>query len=310
MHSLIVSFAICMTLLIQAWGLRLSFSTTAIVLAVCVAMIGLPHGALDHKIGTRLLGSFSAPASYAIFFLSYLTVAAVVVAGWFLSPVLTVFGFFCLSVWHFGLEEDERKCLSWMQWLSMVARGGMVIWIPTVFQGEAITQLLTSILPAGDILVAKQIVTVITIIAPLLAILTIFDAFTYRNETQQGWMGFPANWQHRLRLLAFAILFAAADPLVSFGIYFCGWHSIRGLVHLREQFGFSTGNLLLKLTPISALAIGLFGVGFLFSRNSSVVTPAIIQTLFIGLSAVAIPHLLLHIVSDSIRSKQAQGAVL
>ncbi len=35
--------------------------------------------------------------------------------------------------------------------------------------------------------------------------------------------------------LSFLLLFAVADPLIGFVIYFCGWHSMRGLFRLYRQ---------------------------------------------------------------------------
>jgi len=310
MHSLIVTTIVCVTLLAGALGLGLPYWVTGVILTLGVALIGLPHGALDHRVGQRLFRSLNPLSAMILFFMTYLGVAAVVVLGWFVSPLLTISGFFCLSAWHFGLEEDERRIDSRLQWLAMVARGGMVIWVPTMFQGDQITKLLTLILPSGDTQVATQIVVAISIIAPLLALLTIFDAFTFQMPQSEDRAGVWSTWQHRVRLLAFAILFATADPLVSFGIYFCGWHSIRGLVHLREQSGLDTAQFLPKLIPISVVAIGMFGAGYLLSRSQNFVTPALLQTVFIGLSAVAIPHLLLHIVADSHKLEHSSGVAI
>lgn len=309
MHSLAVSIMIGFILLTQALGLTLSYSVGVLLLAAAVATIGLPHGSLDHQVGRKLMSGLPASISYLIFFAAYLIVAGAVIAGWYISPLLTTLAFFCLSAWHFGLEEDERGSISRIQWLAMIARGGMVIWVLAVFQSQETIRLLATILPSSNFDVASQIVAIVKFVAPALAALTLVDVITFQNGKRSAWLGISPKRLHLLRVSSFAILFATVDPLVSFGVYFCGWHSIRGLIHLREQFGLPRWSFLLRLAPISVVTLAIFAVGFLLSRNSNSVTPAVIQTLFIGLSAVAIPHLLLHVISDSIRPYRVEGAV-
>lgn len=303
MHSIILFAAIAAVLATQFFGLSLSLNQVVMLLAVAVAVVGLPHGALDHVVGRKMFSSLSRAPAIAAFMFLYVLISLMVVAGWFLSPVVTIAGFFALSAWHFGLEEDDRKQIVPWQWAAMVARGGMVIWIPATFQGPVIAEMLTQILPLSDATTASLILTALEVLAPALALLTVVDAWTWKPNCEKPFLKISSVWQHRLRILAFAFLFAFVHPLISFGIYFCGWHSIRGLVHLREEFGGKLGQFTWSLLPISAAAIVLFILGFGLSFAWNELSPAIIQTLFIGLSAVAIPHLLLHVVSDSLASK-------
>ncbi len=144
---MIIIFMIGILLFLQVSSVQLPFIVLASVLAGGVLLIGLPHGGLDQKIGLRLLGKFSRPVAVAIFLTAYLCIAAIVVTGWVVAPRLTVLAFFSLSAWHFGLEEDGRTQFTLTQRLGVIARGGMVIWIPACFQGPAVTNLLTLILP-------------------------------------------------------------------------------------------------------------------------------------------------------------------
>ncbi len=308
MHSMITFLMISIFLLLHMSGVELPLVLLASGLAVGVLLIGLPHGGLDQKIGLRLLGKLRPPLALAIFLASYLFIAAIVVTGWVVAPLLTILIFFCLAAWHFGLEEDNREHFSLLQRLSVIARGGMVIWIPAYFQGPAVTSLLTLILPTGDSLIAYQVVNAIQICGPVLFGLLVFDVVTANSLNQQTFLGLNQKQLHRIRVLAFAVLFATVDPLISFGVYFCGWHSVCGLAHLRDQFQYSNRELALNLLPISLLAIALFAGGFAVSTSVNLVAPALVQTIFIGLSAVAVPHLLLHIITDSI-GMNVQGAV-
>ena len=149
--------------------------------------------------------------------------------------------------------------------------------------------------------IAGQVVSVIQFSAPLLFGLLLFDTILAAGYNRRVLSGLNEIRLSLLRIVAFSILFATVDPLISFGVYFCGWHSVLGLAHLRDQFQFSNIELALNLLPISFMAIALFAVGFAVSSTVNLVGPAIVQTLFIGLSAVAVPHLLLHVITDSLR---------
>ncbi len=98
----------------------------------------------------------------------------------------------------------------------------------------------------------------------------------------------------RLRNTSFSVLFAVTDVLISFGIYFCGWHSIRGLVRLAKNHGMSPLQLASATAPLSLGAIGLAGLGMWFWSSGQGVSEATSRTVFVALSAMAVPHLLLH----------------
>jgi hypothetical protein len=81
---------------------------------------------------------------------------------------------------------------------------------------------------------------------------------------------------------------------VSFPVYFCAWHSARGLRRLRRELGESWPQLATSLAPLTVAAIALVGLGVWLVLGGSGWNDTLIRATFIGLSAVAIPHLLLH----------------
>jgi magnesium-transporting ATPase (P-type) len=89
-------------------------------------------------------------------------------------------------------------------------------------------------------------------------------------------------------------LFAVATPLVSFPVYFCAWHSARGLKRLRRELGESWPELATSLAPLTVTAIALVGLAAWLVLSGSGWNETLIRATFIGLSAVAVPHLLLH----------------
>jgi Brp/Blh family beta-carotene 15,15'-monooxygenase len=90
------------------------------------------------------------------------------------------------------------------------------------------------------------------------------------------------------------VLFAIASPLVSFLVYFCGWHSARGLQRLRRELGESWPELARSLAPLTVGAIALVGLAAWLVLGGAGWNGTLIRATFVGLSAVAVPHLLLH----------------
>ncbi|MCH2180232.1 MAG: Brp/Blh family beta-carotene 15,15'-dioxygenase [Mariniblastus sp.] len=301
LHTAILIVVVAFLSLLEGYGVNFSLSFVSALLACGVLLLGLPHGGMDQKVGLKLLARYPKVVAVPVFLTLYLSVAGVVISGWFLAPRLTILSFFILAAWHFGLEEQSRPARSAIAWFGSTARGGMVIWIPALFKGPAVVDLLTAILPSGNISLAEQVVFAIQAISPILIILLVYDlVFIQCNGTASSYPTGNVSF-NQFRILAFGLLFAVANPLISFGVYFCLWHSIIGLGNLRLQFSLTNLELIRKIFPISGAAILFFVAGFIFSRNVNSFTPAILQSVFIGLSAVAVPHLLLHIVYDSKR---------
>ena len=257
------------------------------MLALAVAIVGVPHGGLDHLTGRRLLAA-RFPRTWAlVFFPAYLAVALVVVIGWNVVPLLTALGFFLISAWHFGLEDDHGEFSSKLvRGVVVTSIGGMVIWIPVLTQASQVQSLLMSILPSEFAASAAEIVeTTAWIAMVMLPIAAVVIARDFASATSRG---------RAIRNISFAGMFATADVLLSFGIYFCGWHSIRGLWRLAQENGMSLSQVVRSAMPLSIGAVSLAAIGMWFWSSGQTPSDAITRTLFISLSSMAVPHLLLH----------------
>ena len=280
------------------------FSVMVYGAAVMVAIVGVPHGGLDHWTGRRLLESRFEGRWWMMFFPGYLSLGATVAILWVLFPVATVVGFFLVSAWHFG-REDQYSSMSQKltsrfttatKHVSAIALGGLVIWIPAILRPDEMEQLLRIIVPGDSETQSKQIVSITNWISMVLCPLA--GLFYCLRLMVQG-----RDW-NALVVPATAVLAATTPILVSFTAFFCLWHSILGLSRLRIQEGISGVAFLRSVLPLSVLAVcGVAISGWWFiaaTKGSSIDTVlASLQTLFIGLSAIAVPHLLLHEWSDS-----------
>lgn len=274
---------------------------TAIICFAGIVLIGLPHGGLDHLVGQRLVERIYANTPRWSFYLLYLMVGGTVVIGWFVAPLTVVLSFFAFSSWHFGLEDEDENPRTWMQSFGSFTRGGMVIWLPCLFQPDRVVELLAITIPVSQASVAETSVIWIANLWPLWLSMTLVDVLRYKDlKKTSNQPDLRPCWTRVLRISAFGILFATVDPLIGFTIYFCGWHSIRGLEELKRDFADNWPALIKQLLPMSIAATGTFLIALLLWSMQVGLVNAAIRTSFIGLSAVAIPHLLLHLLDKII----------
>jgi Brp/Blh family beta-carotene 15,15'-monooxygenase len=273
-------------------GVDLNSPGVLFAMVFAVATIGVPHGGMDHLVGRRRLrpslGNFWAPA----FLLGYLSVALLVVFGWLLCPLLTAIAFFLISAWHFG---DDDETATWLpnqfRPAAAFAVGGLLIWVPALFRPIEMHQILVSILPstlgtaADQILMATRPIAIVGLVASTIVLLLSF------SDVDGRLFGF--------RNCLFICLFALAPIPVSFGIYFVGWHSLRGLAKLRREDDLSFRKWLIRIAPLSIAANVLVIVGAVWWGEGRSLSEELTRSLFIGLSAMAVPHLLLHTLMTS-----------
>jgi Brp/Blh family beta-carotene 15,15'-monooxygenase len=286
-HSLIIAISSLLLGFVSAFGVGPSQSVLIVSLIAAVGLIGIPHGGLDHWTGRRLLhGRF--PRIWSIlFFSAYFAVGLIVVAGWSLSPVITAVSFFLVSAWHFGVEEDRFQFSSQtLDSLAAVAVGGMLIWIPILIQPDRVEAILTSLIPQDWLGSASKIVAVTRWFAicllPVAATSIVLDLGSSEGQVRS------------FRHVCFAGLFCFADVLLSFGVYFCTWHSLRGLMRLGREHGMRITEVAVHALPLTIAACALGGVGLWVWSSGTELTSALEKTLFITLSSLAVPHMVLH----------------
>lgn len=287
MHHGIICLLCTSAVASSVFGFHLEPSFVIGLLAIGIGVIGLPHGSLDHRVGRRLLQRKLGRRWAAPFFAAYLATAVVVAAGWMFLPLVTAILFFVVSAWHFGLEDEPIADTGrWKKHIEAVALGGLIIWVPSLFRAEEMREILASIVPTTMPLSPQQIVVVTQTISLFMLPAVAFRIAAGLNQGLRRRVAF--------RYLSFAITFAAVPILVSFGIYFCLWHSIRGLRSLKTESMLDLPRFVVAVSPLSigaVLLIGLFSYGWSERRG---VSSELTRSMFIGLSAMAVPHLILH----------------
>ncbi|MEM7482766.1 MAG: Brp/Blh family beta-carotene 15,15'-dioxygenase [Acidobacteriota bacterium] len=256
-----------------------SASIQIALLALGVAFLGLPHGALDHRVARPLLANRWGSGWLPLFLVAYLAVAALVLAAWWWIPALTLVGFLLLSIVHFGADAagDTGGSLH-----SMALHGGLPVVFPCAFHSQEVAALFGALVPGARW--AEEVARIGWIGAVLWCLL--FAVAALRREQPLGdlWM-----------LAGLALMFWRLPPLLAFAVYFCGVHSIHHLLEVvREEApaGEEGLNWLLReALPLTTLTLLLVvSVAPAVSADSTL-TEGTVRMIFWVLAALTVPHM-------------------
>jgi beta-carotene 15,15'-dioxygenase len=192
------------------------------VVLVAGLLAGLPHGAADHLVPRWWLGP-RAPRLAAVL-VGYAALAGVSYLAFRAWPAAAVVLFVVVSAWHFGSGEtrfaDLRagRALPRSRWRGS-AHVVVVLALPALLHPDGLLPLLRVVVAApldlGDGVRAG--LTAFAVLGVVLALLVVaLDLVGGRRA-------------EAVDLLLLLALVVATDPLVAFGVYFGGWHSLRHL---------------------------------------------------------------------------------
>ena len=253
-----------------------------IALGPLVALLGLPHGTLDHRVASALWPLITL-RDHAVFIAGYIGLAIAVVVLWIIAPGIALGAFLIYSALHFS--DDWRAEVGLWQSLPL---GISVIALPAlVFQSDVAVLF--------GFLTAESTATLFAALLHKTAIAAIFVSALCLvvNLRRAPWV-----------TVEYALLVATAlitPPLLYFVVYFCLLHSPRHFLLTADH---------LKLTPLQALRatwpilMSTLAMAALGALVLAVLTPAfepaILQIVFIGLAALTVPHMLLTAVFRSV----------
>ena len=259
------------------------------LLAVC--LIGVPHGGLDHLAGRQWFKSRWRNLWFVPFFAAYLAIAVVTILGWLLYPLWAAIGFYMISSHHFGRDEQIATPVSLVGSLIAIGSGGLVIWIPAIARPLEMHRILQAIIPTAIGSSSELIVLWTQALAAFflpIAAANIARLVLSPDERSHGGI------MRALRQVSLICIFAVTPIPFSFCLFFCGWHSVRGLAQLMQYHRMSLKELALASLPMSLGAIGLCCLGMWFWCGGRDLNAELTRTLFLGLAGMAVPHLVLH----------------
>lgn len=208
--------------------------------SLSLILIGLPHGAVDLAVSSRLSGATTWSASLRGF-VGYIILLVLVLAAACTFPMAVVMAFGLLSAWHFGtadaldLNESVGKS-SHVSWLVAAARGSFVLSLPFVFHSSSTCEVANRLLQlfgSNGPNVSEAIITPVFLGILCLAFVVLFVEWCFRISTGDIHYAGMLFLEIASLVAAFAIL----HPLFAMGSYFLCWHSwrqTRRLIFLME----------------------------------------------------------------------------
>ena len=234
----------------------------------CIAIIGIPHGALDPWIGLDE-PSWKDKQTW-LFFLLYTAIAALTCLLWFILPYFSLALFLFISAHHFGSDWFNGKGL---QNVHCIAQGGIILSLPAITHSNET--------------------------------LSIFNLLTEGNLSDLRW--FFGGWLTlglvsliitqpkgiTIELIFLVLLSLYTDPITFFACYFCMLHSLRHYIRYGLPIFQNHQKRLPLLVLVIALTYLLCWILFSCLPEKTLLEDRLLQVLFWGLSSLTVPHMLL-----------------
>jgi len=253
------------------FDVRLSPWTVAVMLAGVVALVGLPHGALDPLVAHKA-GLWRTPAALAGFLAAYLLLAGAAGLLWFFAPIVALTAFLAYSAWHFSGDWRGELPLG-----PRLCAGLAIVSASALLHADLVTQYFSLLAGPRGAAILVQFLPWIAV--PALAGMTIAAARCLRDQPRIG---------AELAVLAAAVV--VLPPLVFFLLYFCGLHSPRHLLHAAQ--GLNRNVALTTAIGLTILTVALGALLFVLAPPGPL-DDRLLQLTFIGLAVLTVPHMIL-----------------
>jgi beta-carotene 15,15'-dioxygenase len=255
-------------------GAKLAPLHELLAAGVLIALLGVPHGALDVVFARQLFG-LSDFRGWAAFSLLYVALAVAVVGVWWVLPTFFLCAFLMLSALHFGGDPAAGVGL-----LARLLYGGTVIVLPALWHGAELQRLLG--LVAGPASAAFVAPVLVHMAAPWLAATGLACVLVAKTSRPSA-----CEWA------ALAALSVTAPPLTAFTLYFCAMHSPRHILRTRAHLPAALDRhpMAPALWPMLAVFTGVGAIAWLTSHVA--LEAWLMQLVFVGLAALTLPHMVL-----------------
>ena len=254
---------------------------------LAVLLFGLPHGAADASLAMQTRYGEN-PTRLASFMLGYLSLAALMVAVWWLAPIVALSGFLLMTIYHFGRGDALAYGRTQLH-LRALLHGGFILTV--ALSNEPQVTALFFLLTGSDVwpvLVMLRALWLCWLMGLGFALLTDRVSLKALGE-----------------IIGLFFVALIGSPLIAFAIYFCLVHSARHFARLAADPSLNTTrhrNQAALLAGISILAV-LVGAAFL---NPTQWGDGLMQSLFIALAALTVPHMLLVDGFDLIKTEETR----
>lgn len=276
------------------WGaLPLESNAFALLMGV-VVLTGIPHGAVDHLVATKLYDLDASWSDQAKFYGFYLVLMALYGGLWLVAPMTSLAVFLAMTMYHFGqadlayLAAPERQ-----HRLAYLSRGLFLIGLPIAAFPDVVAPIFDAIagfdLRTITVLTQYQAAIVGGLIAQHVLVLARLQRRGIAASSDLG--------RELLNVAVLGVLFCTVHPLVAFAVYFGFWHSLSHILELIRFLNWQDQSAPLVafyrqatlFTVLSFVLLGaLYAAGDAFGTEMEM-----IALLFILISVMTLPHMLI-----------------
>ena len=247
-----------------------------------IFFIGLPHGSFDGAVAS--LVGFRNRIQFLCFLFYYLALFFFVILFWLYFPIISLIIFIIMTIAHFGLCDWANFRISKYKY-QVSFTYGMTIIFGIIFFNENQSFLIFEYLTNEKIYNLKKYFFIPYFFTIISIIYFIYLSF-FEKKLRKG----------IIEILFLLLIFYFFDPLLSFTIYFCFFHTYKHLKHLIKNIYLNLPNK--KFVIYSTLSftiiswIGGLGIVYYLVQNLSLFE-SLLKVIFIGLAALTLPHMLL-----------------
>lgn len=267
------------------FGLESSYSV--LLFLIIMLSIGIPHGSVDHII------AFINPEarrfkSKFIFYIVYLSLIALNILIWILSPFLGLFIFLIISCYHFGetqvlgYNSTDNKLLNFVIGANIL----LSLFLNNIIELQGILYILPEF---SNLDLSNFNSAFFLLISVAILMLSIINFDIKRKVPLYA------------EITILYMIFYHTDLLTSFALYFGFCHSLPMLMLEYKEFkNDSFFNFYLKTLPFTILSL-IFGFLLYQFNNDLLTSDNLILFVFIIISSLTLPHVF--IMKDFIKDK-------
>ena len=254
------------------------------LLAVGVAVFGIPHGSLDTAVAERYI-PLQNIGEKLIFSVAYLSIGGAVILFWWYVPTTALAAFLLYSAFHFGDDVSPR-----LGRVGGTGYGLLVLALPIAAQPSEVEPIFLALGAMNADLLIRMAPWALAVGAPFLLV-SLLTSVTCSTS----------DWRDPMLLGLGALLL---HPLAYFVAYFCFLHSPRHMENTSRDLGLNTWrDRLLTIAPTTLITYVLIGsaVPFLIHLPPDAI---LLRIVFISLAALTVPHIVLETFAGTRRRRQ------
>ena len=289
----LTSTAAFLAIALSLWTPELIEQTKYYIFCFIMLVIGIPHGAVDHIISADLYNLSKSFSDQIKFYFPYLALMFAMGIIWYISPIIGFAIFLLCTIYHFGQADLIHLSIpNPLKKLLYLSRGVMVVGL-IIFINPSLSY------PVMESIAGLDFASTFPFIHYSFEI-GIFSAFQHllllaiATAVHRATLS-VSFWYPITDTLLIIGLFAFAEPVIAFAVYFGCWHSLGHVKELKEFFSSNGKKWSIREFYKSSwlfTMISIVGLVMLYWLNAAFGSEEqMLALLFILISALTLPHM-------------------